>query len=1550
MLYFESSPLVLNSMMVSSWPLESYPSNLATTSSITFPNFETTIPSVITELLPSRTLNSDTLFPDLFVVNSKQTLEAYENYLEQKLNKFGVNPHNEKLSTFYTGQPSKYYTPPVFDIDPIASANNMLYHKGQWIDVQALSDADRLTLALDLNYKELNHYNNLECIRAQNHLSTPTSKLHYPEPYIASASFIHTDIGFMRILHYQYWLWFFFIFLIVFFFLTFLTTVRWCNARVKPRRETRGVSRSKCGDLITACVPVSWAISIIVTESTDASDLYDGFGGAELTIGIRAYQWGWEYYYPKTLDLNYTQNTLHSSTVGNAFKYEALSGSTLNVNDLWRFYQSKSQDSALVPAHLILLQADKHGLAPFFSSETLGLNKLKESTAFKKIAVTKKANALTLSPSLNKNLSESHNVDAFYSSDELFQKARNYGLKRQQNLLSAKSANLLKETLLETNRNRTTELTLSSTSVLPNQLNLQLNAQDATRVAPSIQLMELNSGDLRTTSSYLNYENPTQAFFNSTSPISRTASAASTLTNSSPFNASSQTQPTPKAQLESIQSPIVASDNQSYLPAEQSPKQTLNANSFKGTEQVITKLNAQPASSSALHVAQVRTENYAPTLARQTTNKVLFDLPFSPAGSNNPLVETLSYDATNAVRSKNLAQTKATLTYNPLTLGENVALLQGKRDGAPQFLQSTYWRTLFEGISDTVRTQSLTTLAKQEEKAALPLPELFYDYDFRNMQAYELFEDLFWETSCSTYTHQDYQNIEKNFKHFLLVDQHQATREGLFLKVNTGGQETPVLEQLNLTPFHQSQVAATILDELGHYVGKSRPSTNKFKEVAEPWLKYKIQENDDLPSTPYALIEALKFETMNPSFKSSEAKYKHLTPFQPCVLSKDSLLARFLNKKTNQVILDAELYLSTPTVFDDLPLKAENVESSKTATLIDAPSALNLDDTYLVNNKAKQAPLTGVEYASEKATAFLSTESNSKTFNAFRAATEDASIAGPSIKASFNCWKGLTLTATEATNEEQKLSSPMALRRTARNSIVSFNALQKVFRARFEENRAHASLDQLSKLHVEQPFLTRFRPNYEQLLGKTKNSFFAVNFYNDTFALNPTLNTLIPAISTYQFFDFPFLLASKSDMARYIWMDWYAKWSLLEVQPSSVSRYSTLGVPYLKKPFDYNVESNDNLNEVETYLTRLSKARKNYLPIWAYTPYMFSRTQTWNKELFLPTPTASFLTHSYTRFLLDKAKGYHVRANFTNTTRTAFISSNSGLTTYLKSAWRPFSSFQGYYYSVSALSDFLSKRELLYRKYFEANNRMVALPIDLTLAPSNPLLSELKNNFNFLDQTNLNLESARTLSKDYIFPLQAFRGKLLKDPNLLHLEEAADQPVNLNFLKSLTDWARAVPQLWEDTSLYSTPLSKNPHRPMRKGITAMLRLHATGAIALPIDLRLQILASSRDVIHSWSVPSAGVKIDCVPGYTSHKILIFFMEGIYWGQCMEICGRYHHWMPIVVYFMRRDLFFLWCSHFAFGTATSSSTELNDKRNLNYIRCLNYDKASWINELR
>jgi len=144
-------------------------------------------------------------------------------------------------------------------------------------------------------------------------------------------------------------------------------------------------------------------------------------------------------------------------------------------------------------------------------------------------------------------------------------------------------------------------------------------------------------------------------------------------------------------------------------------------------------------------------------------------------------------------------------------------------------------------------------------------------------------------------------------------------------------------------------------------------------------------------------------------------------------------------------------------------------------------------------------------------------------------------------------------------------------------------------------------------------------------------------------------------------------------------------------------------------------------------------------------------------------------------------------------------------------------------------------------------------------------------------------------------------------------------------------------------------LLQNQYRPMRKGISNMIRLHATGAIAMPTEIKLQILASSKDVIHSWAIPSAGIKIDCVPGYSSHKVTIFLVSGIFWGQCMEICGRYHHWMPIVVYFMKRDLFFLWCTHFVFLSGSNNMWNINDRLYTDYIRLASFDKLSWLSEI-
>lgn len=209
--------------------------------------------------------------------------------------------------------------------------------------------------------------------------------------------------------------------------------------RVRPRRETRGVSRSKCGDLITACVPVSWAVTIIVTESTDASDLYDGFGAAELTVGIRAYQWGWEYYYPKNLDLHYNIKNSYTTYTGKSLKYNLATESTLAQNDLWRFYQNKTSDASITPSHLILLPLDNGRLLNFMNFDNIGQNSLKEASAFKKIRTTSKTYTTNLVIADTASSTRFKKLHDLYKNDNSFLTATNYSFLRQHNLLNTKA-------------------------------------------------------------------------------------------------------------------------------------------------------------------------------------------------------------------------------------------------------------------------------------------------------------------------------------------------------------------------------------------------------------------------------------------------------------------------------------------------------------------------------------------------------------------------------------------------------------------------------------------------------------------------------------------------------------------------------------------------------------------------------------------------------------------------------------------------------------------------------------------------------------------------------------------------------------------------------------------------------------------------------------------------------------------------------------------------------------------------------------------------------
>ncbi len=64
-------------------------------------------------------------------------------------------------------------------------------------------------------------------------------------------------------------------------------------------------------------------------------------------------------------------------------------------------------------------------------------------------------------------------------------------------------------------------------------------------------------------------------------------------------------------------------------------------------------------------------------------------------------------------------------------------------------------------------------------------------------------------------------------------------------------------------------------------------------------------------------------------------------------------------------------------------------------------------------------------------------------------------------------------------------------------------------------------------------------------------------------------------------------------------------------------------------------------------------------------------------------------------------------------------------------------------------------------------------------------------------------------------------------------------------------------------------------------------------------LQMRVLVTSEDVVHSWAVPSARVKVDGVPGRINQVGLCFLYPGVFYGQCRELCGVNHSFMPICV---------------------------------------------------
>lgn len=87
-------------------------------------------------------------------------------------------------------------------------------------------------------------------------------------------------------------------------------------------------------------------------------------------------------------------------------------------------------------------------------------------------------------------------------------------------------------------------------------------------------------------------------------------------------------------------------------------------------------------------------------------------------------------------------------------------------------------------------------------------------------------------------------------------------------------------------------------------------------------------------------------------------------------------------------------------------------------------------------------------------------------------------------------------------------------------------------------------------------------------------------------------------------------------------------------------------------------------------------------------------------------------------------------------------------------------------------------------------------------------------------------------------------------------------------------------------------------------------LDVDNPMILPVRTHIRVIVTAEDVLHSWAVPSLGVKIDAVPGRLSQIGLYIKHPGVFYGQCSELCGVGHGFMPIVVKVVDYDHFLIW----------------------------------------
>ena len=139
---------------------------------------------------------------------------------------------------------------------------------------------------------------------------------------------------------------------------------------------------------------------------------------------------------------------------------------------------------------------------------------------------------------------------------------------------------------------------------------------------------------------------------------------------------------------------------------------------------------------------------------------------------------------------------------------------------------------------------------------------------------------------------------------------------------------------------------------------------------------------------------------------------------------------------------------------------------------------------------------------------------------------------------------------------------------------------------------------------------------------------------------------------------------------------------------------------------------------------------------------------------------------------------------------------------------------------------------------------------------------------------------------------------------LYFMDKAKDAEMTVKVTGHQWYWSYVYPD-HDNISFDSLMLKDNELKPGQFRL-----LEVDNRLVIPVDTTVRVLLTSEDVLHSWAIPSMGVKTDTVPGRLNETWLRATREGVFYGQCSELCGREHGFMPIALEVVSKERFAEW----------------------------------------